>query len=610
MLYLSQVLGIPVVDDTGNEIGKVSDLAISTGEMFPRITSVAFLGPDKTPFMVSWRKYVENFDEEQITLNVAAHNIRFSYLQPDELLLARDLMNKQIVDTQGLKVVRVNDLKLSHSYTWLRLLGAEVGIRGLLRGFSPRIEKIVCAIAKAFRHPLEENIIAWNYMELVDRDLSQVKLSVSHKRLHELHPADIADILEQLDPQQRGRVFEHLDGQIVIDTVAELEDEVQSDLIEDMSEHRASELLAQMDPDDAADILGDLPYEKAEALLWLMGVQDQQRIRSLLGFKEKSAGGIMTTDFARATREQTVGETIAMVRTLGEDYESVHYIYVLDDEGRLLGAVSLRELVLATEETKLESIMTTELFTVDPETDQEEVAEAISKYDILAIPVVEESGKMLGIVTIDDALDVLEEEHDEDLRLAGASQVGSDEGVLRVLPRFLRRLTWVFVWLVALLLTFIVPGGSAFLVPTLVVMPVALMIADVVGTYAIGNLIEYDGEELHLGRMLGRDVLLALLVSIVVGLVGFAVISIVDAAWDSGRHIEVIQMWTGWVLPVVASAFLTIIVGTFIAALAMKAHANGKTVREMPISLLLMVIAIAIQVLAVVLINASAWAAF
>jgi CBS domain-containing protein/sporulation protein YlmC with PRC-barrel domain len=456
MIYLSQVLKMPVIDATGTEIGKVSDLAISTGEVFPRITSLAFLGPSKTPFMVSWRKYVAAFGDEQITLNTEWHNIRFSYLQPDEILLARDLMNNQIVDTQGMKVVRVNDLKLSYSgpseassssdtapaatptpssdtapapnaipapqesiarlsmNPRLRLLGAEVGLRGLLRGISPVLEGAVRGLSKFFGRPIEEDLIAWNYMDLVDRDLSAVRLSVSHKRLHELHPADIADILEQLDPQQRARVFDHLDSKDAAEAVAELEDEFQSDLIDDMSERRASELLAQMEPDDAADILGDLPYEKAEKLLWLMGVSDERRIRSLLGYKENTAGGIMTTQYVSANESQTVQKTIEDVRASSDDYESVHYIYVVKADGSLLGTVSLRKLVLAEGSEELGAIATQEkMITVTPETDEQEVAALISKYDILAIPVIdEESQRLLGIVTIDDAFEVYEEEHD------------------------------------------------------------------------------------------------------------------------------------------------------------------------------------------------------
>ena len=211
MLYLTNMLGRPVLDSTGEKLGVVSDVAISTGEVFPRITSLAFRGPGRTPFMISWRKYVEEFDDDSVRLNTEKHNIRFSYLQPSEVLLARDLLDQQIVDTQGLKLVRVNDLKLSPSGTQLRLLGAEVGIRGILRGLHPLLERAVVAVAKLFGRKIDEKIIAWNYMDLLDRDLSKVSLSVTHKRLDELHPADVADILEQLDPKQRAEVFKHLD---------------------------------------------------------------------------------------------------------------------------------------------------------------------------------------------------------------------------------------------------------------------------------------------------------------------------------------------------------------------------------------------------------------
>ena len=161
MIYLSRLIGKPVVDSEGQRLGSVSDVAISTGEVFPRITSLAFLGPGKTPFMISWRKFVEEFDEDDgIKLKLPQPKIRFSYLQPDEVLLARDLMNRQIVDTQGLKVVRVNDLKLSQYGNQLRLLGAEVGIRGLLRGLAGWLEKAVVGISKLFKHPIQEQIIA------------------------------------------------------------------------------------------------------------------------------------------------------------------------------------------------------------------------------------------------------------------------------------------------------------------------------------------------------------------------------------------------------------------------------------------------------------------
>lgn len=415
MFYLSAMLGMPVYDSTGEKLGIVSDLAISTGEVFPRITSLAFKGPGRTPFMISWRKYVEDYADDKVVLNTEAFNIRFSYLQPREILLARDLLDKQIVDTQGLKIVRVNDLKISPSGSQLRLLGAEVGARGILRGLHPLLEKAVVGIGGLFNIDIKEQIIAWNYMDLLDRDLSKVQLSVTHKRLEELHPADVADILEQLDPRQRAEVFRHLDAERSAEVIAELEDEFQAEALEDLDVAEVSGLLGHMDPDDAADIIRDLPYEKAERLLRLMGVDDAAEIRSLLGYKDDTAGGMMTTRFVSMFEDDTVGDTIEVLRGLDEDFPTVHYVYVLEEDSeKLTGILSLRTLVLAQPSTVLSDIMFTDVITVDPNEDEDEVAADISKYDMVALPVVDESGHMLGLVTVDDAIEVIEDSSEDE----------------------------------------------------------------------------------------------------------------------------------------------------------------------------------------------------
>ena len=410
MLYLSQMMGKPVVDANGEKIGTISDLAISTGEVFPRITSLAFQGPGKVPFMISWRKYVDEFDEDGIRLSVESHDIRFSYLQPDEVLLARDLLNRQIVDTQGLKVVRVNDLKLSQSGTQLRLLGAEVGARGILRGLAPWLERAVVAVAKAFGKRIDEQIIAWNYMDLLDRDLSEVQLSVTHKRLDELHPADVADILEQLDPKQRANVFQHLDDAQATEAISEMEDEYQAEFIDELDDARAAGLLGSMDPDDAADIVRDLSYEKAETLLRLMGVEDATEIRQLLGYKDGTAGGMMTPQFVAVHEDTTVGETIEVLRELPEDHPTVHYVYVLNEYDQLTGVLSLRTLVLTDDAKPGGSVMFEDIITATPDETEEDVAADIFKYDLPAMPVVDERGGLLGIVTTDDAWDAIEED--------------------------------------------------------------------------------------------------------------------------------------------------------------------------------------------------------
>ena len=399
-----------MVDSQGERIGVISDLAIQTGEVFPRVTSLAFQGPGRVPFMISWRKYVDTFDEDGIALSVESHDIRFSYLQPDEVLLARDLLDRQIVDTQGMKVVRVNDLKLSESGSQLRLLGAEVGVRGILRGLHPVLERAVVAVAKALGHPIDEQIIAWNYMDLLDRDLSEVQLSMTHKRLDELHPADVADILEQLDPAQRANVFKHLDMNQASEAISEMEDEYQAEFIDDLPDAQASVMLAKMDPDEAADIVRDLSYEKAETLLRLMGVEEAEDIRELLGYKDGTAGGMMTPQFVQVHEDDTVHDTIELLRALPEDHPSVHHVYVCNEYEKLVGVASLRTLVLAPETKRMHDVMFDEVISVSPDATEDDVVETIFKYNLTAVPVVDETGCILGIVTTDDAWDAVEDD--------------------------------------------------------------------------------------------------------------------------------------------------------------------------------------------------------
>ncbi len=551
MIYLSQILGKPLIDAAGSEIGTISDISIATGEVFPRVTSLAFLGPDKTPFMLSWRKYVAKFDVTETVLNVPAREIRFSYLQPDEVLLHRDLLNKQIIDTQGMKVVRVNDLKLSESRNQLRLLGAEVGLRGVLRGISPVAERFASRLAALFGGSLSENLIAWNYMDLLDRDLSQVKLSVTHRRLHELHPADVADILEQLAPPQRAAIVAHLDNEAAADTITALEDEFQADIIDGLPENRASELLAEMDPDDAADIIGDLPNDKAERLLRLMGVEEARAIHGLLGYKEKTAGGIMTSEVTTVTEEMTVGDVIEHLREVAEDRESTHYIYVIAGERQLTGVISLRDLLIATPDTPVADLATRDLFTASPDDDQELVAEQMSKYDLLAMPVVDENGVLLGIVTVDDALDVLEEEAEEDLALAtGAAH---DRGPAASLWWWImRRSTWAIIWIAVLFGVHVavqtfelwarpeaaewLAGSLSLTVYASILLPILLRTGEESSSRAVMELISGvdEVERPSLPRRLLTEGGVGLGVGGVAGLVGFGLVEIVAGPENLG----------------------------------------------------------------------------
>ena len=380
MNYLSEMLKLPVIDQAGEKLGVVNDLGIATGEVFPHITSLAFQGPGKTPFMISWRKYVDHVDETGVYLKAISTDVRFSYLQPDEVLLARDILNKQIVDTQGMKVVRVNDIKLSATGdNQLRLLGAEVGARGLLRSLHPALERVVTKLAGAVAHPLKEDIIAWSYMDLLDRSTQNIKLSVSHKTLDELHPADIADIIEQLDPRLRTQVFAQLDTAQAAEAIGEIDDDdLAAEVLEGMSDRDASSMLALMDPDDAAALIEELDYEKAEKLLRLMGVKEEKAIRNLLGYEEDTAGRIMTSEFVALPATATVADAVEAIRALDEDFESVYYVYTLDPAGALTGVLSLRALIVAERDERLSELAYRDVVWVAPDLDQEDVADEMA----------------------------------------------------------------------------------------------------------------------------------------------------------------------------------------------------------------------------------------
>jgi Mg2+ transporter MgtE len=548
------MLGEPVYDLNGEKIGRVNDLGIATGEVFPRVTALAVEGPGKTPFMISWRKYVDEFDDEEVRLKVVATDIRFSYLQPDEVLIRRDLLNKQIVDTRGMRVVRVNDLKLSDtSSSQLRLLGAEVGARGLLRSLSPHLETLVTKGAKALGKPIPERIIAWNYMDLLDRDLSSVKLSVTHKTLDELHPADIADILERLDPRLRGQVFAQLESEQAAEAMAEFDDDAMAaEIMGDMEETEASRMLSEMDPDDAAELVSELDYEKAEKLLHLMGVKERKAIRQLLGYRENTAGRIMTSEALVLTETSTVADAVEKLRTLDDDFETVHYIYLEDDEKRLSGVVTLQRLVKAEPGERLSQIsIEDDLITASPDDDQEDVAENIAKYNLLAMPVVDDNGRLLGIVTVDDALDVLEEEHAEDLQIAGGSTDVDQSGRASDLMWLVRRNAWFFIWMIGTVVTGIASLGRIPLEGVLLAsaaLPVALIVADDSVTYVTNFFLENDPDDEDSPSLAGFAVR-----SIGIGIVFGALVILMLSVFNSivlahnGNHVLTAALSSGFI---------------------------------------------------------------
>ena len=524
MPYFTKIVGTPVLDAEGEKIGTVNDLGATMSDVFPRVTSLAFQGPSRTPFMISWRKYVESCDDDAITLNVKQADVRFSYLQPNELLLGRDLMNKQVVDTKNTKVVRVRDLKLSAtSDGQLRLLGAEVGTRGRLRLISPRLEGFVTAAAKALGNPIPERVIAWSNMDLVDGDSVKVKLASTHRSIEDMHPADIAEIVEQLDPELRAQVFRQLDTDSAADAMSELDDEYQVSLIGELPEDKAAAMIAEMDPDDAADIIGELPYDKAERLLKMMSRDDEKAIRALLGYPKDTAGGIMTSEFVALPQSATIADVRKRLRALDEDFEPVYYIYTLSFDRQLVGVLSMRDVVNASDDQVLGDLSFNDLITVSPETDQKTVVEEMSKYNLVDLPVVDAENHLLGIVSVDDALDVLEEGTERDRELAtGTRSEGAGGASGSRLAWFLRRELWFIAWVaLTLVASIIFPREVA--VPIMAFLPIVLLVADDTLPFAVGYV--HDGDDEARPTTLGL-VVRNLAVGLVMGCLGWALVNL------------------------------------------------------------------------------------
>jgi magnesium transporter len=403
MPYLSEMKRAKVVDPAGSEIGWLADVAVVPKEQFPAVQWAIIRAPDGER-IVRWAD-LERVDGRYRLRNEAVPPAP-GELPPEALRLGRDLLDKQIVDTHGAKVVRVNDLQLDDKMDGqLRLVGADVGLRGLLRrmGGEGAAERVASVVGRK----LPRGIIPWHLVESLETPQQNVRLTLPHAKLALLHPADIADIVEEMTADERLAVFDQLDVETAADTLGEVEPEMQAAIMGDLDEERAADILEEMDPDEAADLLQDLPEQKRDELVELMDAEEGADVEELLAYPENSAGGIMTTDFLSFPRELTAAQAIERLRELQPDPALVYYLYVVDGEGRLEGNISLRDLVVAAPETPLTAIMNANVFKVDVATNKEDVASLIAKYDLLALPVVDARKRLIGAVTVDDVVDLM-----------------------------------------------------------------------------------------------------------------------------------------------------------------------------------------------------------
>ncbi|HXG39610.1 MAG TPA: CBS domain-containing protein [Candidatus Limnocylindrales bacterium] len=403
MLYLSQVIGRPVLDKAGEPIGKVADLIVALGGRYPPVTGLVVQAAKRRIF-VPWSS-VASLTEEGARLRTQTIDIGRFRQRPNEILLKDDLLDKQIVDIDGRKVVRVNDLRLDEVEGSLRLVAVDVGAAGLMRRLG--IEGAYRIIARNLGLPIPERYIDWEDVDPVESSVASIKLRVPHAGLAELHPADLAHIVEQLAPKDRAGVIASLDDEAAAEVFEEMDPETQVEILEDLAPERAADILEEMSPDDAADLVADLSEEAREEILPLMERDERAEVQELLGYPEDTAGGIMTTEFVAVPATLTAGETIERLRELEPDAETIYYVYVTDDEGRLVGVLSLRDLIVARPETPIADVMIRDPVAVSVMADQDEVARVVARYNLLAVPVVDDEGRLAGIVTVDDALDTV-----------------------------------------------------------------------------------------------------------------------------------------------------------------------------------------------------------
>jgi magnesium transporter len=398
-MYISEILKKPVFDNTGKKIGRFKDAIVSSEVSYPIIKAMIVDTIDKKTINIPYN-YLNTIGKE-IELNTTISDINQYKIKNLDIRLFEDVLDRQVVDIEDKKVRRVNDIKITYSNGYYHIIGVDIGFYGILKRLGLE------GIAKPFGVRSNENIIAWDDIDTLGPDYSKLKLKVPKGKIKKLHPADIAEIVDQLGLNESLNILNSLDDEAAADTLEEVSPERQVYLLEGMDSQRAAEILDEMDPDDAADVLGDLPEDKAEELLDLMEPEESEDLRKLLEYPENTAGGIMTTEYACVDQDLTIGDVMESLREIAKDVETIYYVYIVSKNGDLVGVTSLRDILLADPDKKITDVMHTHIIKVDILEDQEDIAQKIAKYNLLALPVVEDENKLRGIITVDDAIDIV-----------------------------------------------------------------------------------------------------------------------------------------------------------------------------------------------------------
>jgi sporulation protein YlmC with PRC-barrel domain len=401
VIYLSEILDLPVADSELRRVGRVDDLVVDSEAAVQTLV----LRRGKERLAVPWAQVASlSPDARRAVLGEEAHPVPLEAAagESDTLLLKRDVLDRQIIDTQGRKVVRVNDIGLSAHDGRLFLRRVDIGLAGAVRRLLAGLvaPRLLRKVAEGFPH----RDIRWHYVGLVDPRSATIRLKV-HQQLARLHPADLADIIEDLGRVERQAIVSTLDPETVAQALSEAEPEVQAAVVEQITPARAADLLEEMPPDEAADILGELTEERSEAVLEAMEEENAEDVRELLTFREDSAGGLMTTEFFRAGEIWTAADVLEALRGLDDPVLSeLDEIPVVTEQGRLVGMAPLVRLVRAPSDSPVADACRSEGPSVGASASFAEVLELFEKYHLRALPVIDEYGSLLGVINVEDVL--------------------------------------------------------------------------------------------------------------------------------------------------------------------------------------------------------------
>jgi CBS domain-containing protein len=389
-----------VVDAGGTEVGELLDvLALCTSDT-PAVTAF-FIERDDDQVRASWDQVAEvDVDAEKLLLRVTADQLDPASLRGDELALVDSVLDNQVLDMRRRVFVRAQDVLLEPCEGGLVVKGVDASSGALARRFG------LGFLARRLQRRAGD-LVPWADVNLIALRLSRLNFVEAFAELAELHPADIADVVGQVGPSERAAVLAALNAGLAADTLQEMDEELRTAALQDMPLERAAAVLELIEADDAADILSQLPDDLAQQLLARLPDEREEDLRELASHPEHTAGSLMTTDFVELPVGLTAGGALEWIRRERPEQHLLTYLYIVGDDGRLAGVVSLSDLVLAEPGAPIVELMEDDVVEVTPEVDEEEVGRVMTKYDLLAIPVVDEERRPLGIVTLDDALDVV-----------------------------------------------------------------------------------------------------------------------------------------------------------------------------------------------------------